>query len=311
MQDGAANLNHSDCRGTHFLSSSIAIRARTTPLALFLAFALPDTIDILGITTVAGNVPVEHTSRNARRIVEAAGRQDIPVYPGCARPLMGQPVTAEHVHGADGLGGSGLPDAERAAEDFHAVDALVGFLEGATTPLVIAAIGPLTNIAMVLMLRPDLVPRIRQLAVMGGARTGGNVTRNAEFNIFADPHAAQIVFSGDVPVSVVPLDITRKLWPPVAWFEAMKDFGEAGRAVAAMWREAPVALHDVAVTGLLAWPDLFTLGSLFDPGGFGTTRRAWAGPCSKPAAAPHASSGRSGRSGFSKGWAEAMRVYRL
>ncbi len=228
-------------------------------LALFLAFALPDTIDILGITTVAGNVPVEHTSRNARRIVEAAGRQDIPVYPGCARPLMGQLVTAEHVHGADGLGGSGLPDAERAAEDFHAVDALVGFLEGATTPLVIAAIGPLTNIAMVLMLRPDLVPRIRQLAVMGGARTGGNVTRNAEFNIFADPHAAQIVLSGEVPVSVVPLDITRKLWPPVAWFEAMKGFGEPGRAVAAMWRESPVALHDVAVTGLLAWPDLFTL----------------------------------------------------
>ena len=228
-------------------------------LALFLAFALPETIDVLGVTTVAGNVPVEHTSENARRIVEAAGRHDIPVYPGCARPLMARQVTAEHVHGDDGLGGSGLPGARVPPEDFHAVDALIGFLEEATTPLVISAIGPLTNIAMVLVLRPDLAPRVRQLAVMGGAGTGGNVTRDAEFNIYADPHAAQIVFSSEVPVSIVPLDITRNLWPPGSWFESMKDFGEPGRAVAAMWREAPVALHDVAVTGLLAWPDLFTL----------------------------------------------------
>ncbi len=226
-------------------------------LALFLALALPDAIDVLGITTVAGNVPVEHTSRNARRIVEAAGREDLPVYPGCGRPLMGNPVTAEHVHGSDGLGGSGLPDPERPAEDYHAVDALAGFLEGATSPLVIAAIGPLTNIAMLLALRPDLAPAVGSLVVMGGAKSGGNVTRNAEFNIFADPHAAAIVLQAELPVTVVPLDITRTLWPAVEWFDSLAGHGEPGRAVAAMWRDAPVALHDVAVTGFLAWPELF------------------------------------------------------
>ena len=228
-------------------------------LALFVALALPHAIDVLGITTVAGNVPVEHTSRNARRIVEAAGRHDIPVYPGCARPLLRHTVTAADVHGADGMGGSGLPDAEHPVEDFHAVEALAGFLEEASTPLTIAAIGPLTNIALLMSLRPDLAPAIGQLVVMGGARKGGNVTRNAEFNIFADPHAARIVLAGKVPATIVPLDVTRRILPPQDWFDDMEGFGEPGRAVAAMWRDSPVALHDVAVTGLLAWPELYSL----------------------------------------------------
>ena len=228
-------------------------------LALFVALALPQVIDVLGITTVAGNVPVEHTSRNARRIVEAAGRHDIPVYPGCARPLLRQAVTAADVHGIDGLGGSGLPDAEYPVEDFHAVEALAGFLEEASTPLTIAAIGPLTNIALLMSLRQDLVPAIGQLVVMGGARKGGNVTKNAEFNIFADPHAARIVLAGTVPATIVPLDVTRQILPPQDWFDGMEGYGEPGRAVAAMWRESPVALHDVTVTGLLAWPELYSL----------------------------------------------------
>ena len=230
-------------------------------LALFVALALPDVIDVLGITTVAGNVPVEHTSHNARRIVEAAGRHDIPVYPGCARPLLRNTVTAVDVHGTDGMGGSGLPDAELPVEDFHAVEALAGFLEEASTPLTIAAIGPLTNIALLISLRPDLVPAIAHLVVMGGSRGGGNVTRSAEFNIFADPHAARIVLTGKVPATVVPLDVTRGILPPQDWFDAMDGFGEPGRAVAAMWRESPVALHDVTVTGLLAWPELYALES--------------------------------------------------
>ncbi len=228
-------------------------------LALFVALALPDVIDVLGITTVAGNVPIEHTSRNARRIVEAAGRHDLPVYPGCSRPLVRNTVTAADVHGGDGMGGSGLADAELAVEDFHAVEALAGFLEGASMPLTIAAIGPLTNIALLMSLRADLVSAIGQLVVMGGARKGGNVTRNAEFNIFADPHAARIVLDGKVPATVVPLDVTRGILPPQDWFDAMEGFGEPGRAVAAMWRESPVALHDVTVTGLLAWPELYSL----------------------------------------------------
>ena len=246
-------------------------------LALFVALALPDIIDVLGITTVAGNVPIEHTSHNARRVVEAAGRHDIPVYPGCARPLMRNAVAAVDVHGADGMGGSGLPDAELPVEDFHAVEALAGFLEEASTPLTIAAIGPLTNIALLMSLRPDLVSAIGQLVVMGGARKGGNVTSNAEFNIFADPHAARIALTGKVPATVVPLDVTRGILPPQDWFDAMEGYGEPGRAVAAMWRESPVALHDVTVTGLLAWPELYSLESCSvdviwnDTGDFGRT----------------------------------------
>ncbi len=228
-------------------------------LALFVALALPHVIDVLGITTVAGNVPLEHTSRNARRIVEAAGRHDIPVYPGCARPLLRHSVAAVDVHGADGMGGSGLPDAVHPVEDFHAVEALAGFLEEASTPLTIAAIGPLTNIALLISLRPDLVPAIGQLVIMGGAHNGGNVTRNAEFNIFADPHAARIVLAGTVPATIVPLDVTRGILPPQDWFDGMEGHGEPGRAVAAMWRDSPVALHDVTVTGLLAWPELYAL----------------------------------------------------
>ncbi len=175
------------------------------------------------------------------------------------------------------MGGSGLPDAELPVEDFHGVEALAGFLEEASTPLTIAAIGPLTNIALLISLRPDLVPAIGQLVVMGGARRGGNVTRNAEFNIFADPHAARIVLSGKVPATVVPLDVTRGILPPQDWFDAMEGYGEPGRAVAAMWRESPVALHDVTVTGLLAWPELYSLESCSvdviwnDTGDFGRT----------------------------------------
>ena len=228
-------------------------------LALFVALALSDVIDVLGITTVAGNVPIEHTSRNARRIVEAAGRHELPVYPGCTRPLARNTVTAADAHGVDGMGGSGLPEAELAVEDFHALEALAGFLENTPVPLTIAAIGPLTNIALLMCLRDDLVSAIGQLVVMGGALEGGNVTSSAEFNIFADPHAARIVLDGKVPATVVPLDVTRTILPAQGWFDAMEGFGEPGRAVAAMWRESPVALHDVTVTGLLAWPELYSL----------------------------------------------------
>ena len=129
--------------------------------------------DVLAITTVGGNVPIDHTTGNAMRILAAASRSDIPVYRGCARPLLKVLETAEESHGADGLGGSGLPQAAGPPHSDHAISALINLLEKSTEPLTVAAIGPLTNIAMVLIARPDLAERIGHLAVMGGAQGRG------------------------------------------------------------------------------------------------------------------------------------------
>ncbi len=225
--------------------------------ALFLALALTEVFDVRAITTVAGNVPVYRTARNARRIVEAAGQPDVPVFAGCARPMLKTLQTAEEAHGRDGLGGAGLPEPRMEPQDSHAVTALIGLLDDCTSPATIIALGPLTNIALVLVARPDLAAKIGHLAVMGGTQDKGNVTDFAEFNIHVDPHAADVVFSEVTPVSIVTLDRTRLLRPPEAWFEGMRVCGQPGMALAGMWREFPVPLHDVAATATLAWPDLF------------------------------------------------------
>ena len=228
-------------------------------MAIFFALALSEKLDVLAITTVAGNVPVSVTSENACRILEAAGRVDILVYPGCPTPIMRKLQTAEHVHGMDGLGGSGLPYATTTPEDYHAVWALTGFLDETDTRLSIAALGPLTNIAMLLIERPDLVHKISSLVIMGGSLEGGNVTPHAEFNVYVDPHAAQIVLNAGLPVTFVTLDTTRHLRPDQAWFDEIREYGLPGEAVAGMWREAPVPFHDLAAVGYLAWPELYTV----------------------------------------------------
>ena len=229
--------------------------------ALWLALACPDALDVLAVTTVAGNVPLAATSANARRIVEAAGRPDIPVHAGCARPLLRKLVTAEATHGSDGLGGSGLPPPAQPQRETHAIAALIELLDRADEPLTLAAIGPLTNIALLLVARPDLAAKIARLVVMGGSETQGNVTDHAEFNVYVDPHAAQIVFATGLPTTLVTLDVTRDLRPALPWFETMKGFGVPGRALLDMWRARPVALYDVVVTGLLLWPELFDTAS--------------------------------------------------
>ncbi len=225
--------------------------------ALFLALARPDALSVVAVTAVEGNVPVAFTTSNARRIVEGAGRGDIPVYRGCARAMLRPLDPGEQVQGAGGLDDSGLPGPARPEEPEHAVTALIALLEAASEPLTIAAIGPLTNIAMLLVARPDLADRIARLYVMGGSEGRGNMGDFAEYNILLDPHAAASVFAMNLPATLVTLDHTRDLRPPITWFESMESFGAPGRALAAMWRVAPVALYDVAVTGLLLWPDLF------------------------------------------------------
>lgn len=182
-------------------------------VALLLAFAARDTLDLLGITTVAGNVSAELTARNACILREIASGEDVPVYAGCQRPLKRNPIEAGHFHGESGLGELPLFEPRQPAETEHAVDWLIRTLLAAPAQSVsLVVTGPLTNIATALLREPAIVRGIREIAIMGGARSeGGNITASAEYNIYADPHAAQVVFASDVEILAFGLDVTHQV----------------------------------------------------------------------------------------------------
>lgn len=240
-------------------------------VAILLALASPE-IRLLGITTVAGNVPLELTEVNARKVCDLAGRTDIPVFAGLDRPLIRPLVTAEHVHGRTGLDGPDLPDPVTPLQDQHAVDYIIETLrnepEGSVT---IAPIGPLSNIAMAIQRAPDIIPRIRQIVLMGGAYFEvGNITPAAEFNIYVDPHAAQLVFASGVPITMMPLDVTHKAMTRTDRVAAMRAIGNrTSTAVAEMlefferFDEAKYGsdggpLHDPCTVAWMIAPDIFT-----------------------------------------------------
>lgn len=165
-------------------------------LALLMAFNDPDH-QLVGLTIAAGNVGLEHTVRNALKLCEVAGREDVPVYAGCADPLLHPAADAAYVHGRDGFGDIGYAPASRAAETEHAALAILRLSHEHTGELLLVALGPLTNIALALKLDPTLPQRIKRFVVMGGAVSAhGNITAAAEFNIAFDPEAAHIVFQG-------------------------------------------------------------------------------------------------------------------
>jgi purine nucleosidase len=181
-------------------------------IALLLAFAAPE-LDILGVTTVAGNVDGVQTARNARLIRQLAGREDVPVYAGAERPLVRPPVGADHFHGESGLGDLPIfePDAP-AAEGSAAAFIVETVMREPPGAVALAVTGPMTNIALALALEPRLAGRLGPVAVMGGARSeGGNITASAEYNIFADPHAAQAVFSSGARITAFGLDVTHQV----------------------------------------------------------------------------------------------------
>ena len=241
-------------------------------VAILLALASPEDVQVLGITAVAGNVPLPLTERNARIICELAGRPDIPVFAGCDRPLKRKLVTAEHVHGKTGLDGPQLADPVMPLQAQHGVDFIIETLrrEPAHT-VTLCPLGPLTNIAEAFRRAPDVVARVQQIVLMGGAYFEvGNITPAAEFNIYVDPEAAEIVFRAGVPLVVMPLDVTHKALTTRARIEAFRNLGnEPGRMVAE-WTDfferfdmqkygsegAP--LHDPCVIAYLIRPDLFT-----------------------------------------------------
>jgi len=171
-----------------------------------------DKLDIRGISAVAGNVEVSHTFDNARKVCRLMGREDIPVYRGAERPLMKPLNTAPLVHGVDGLGGAELPPSEAPVLTLPAWDALYAAAQAAEGELQVAAIGPLTNLAIAFGKYPRLKKLLKRIVIMGGAAKGGNVTPAAEFNIYGDPHAAQAVFKSGVPVVMCGLDVTLQVY---------------------------------------------------------------------------------------------------
>lgn len=238
--------------------------------AILLALASPE-VDLLGITTVAGNVPLSLTHRNARQVLELAGRSEVPVFAGCARPMAVPLVTAEHVHGATGLDGAELPEPVMPLQDRHAVDFIIDTLmkePGGSVTL--CPLGPLTNIGTALTKAPEIASRIRRIVLMGGGLfEGGNITPAAEFNIFVDPQAAAIVFASGVPIVMMPLDVTHKVRTTRERVERIRALdGEFG-AVTAGWLNyferfdeekygtEGGPLHDPNVIAYLIRPDIY------------------------------------------------------
>lgn len=240
-------------------------------VAILLALASPE-LEVLGITAVAGNVPLALTERNARIVCELGGRSDIPVFAGCDEPLKRRLVTAEHVHGKTGLDGPQLPDPKMHLQDQHGVDFIIDTLrrepDGSVT---ICPLGPLTNIAAALVKAPDIAGKIGKIILMGGAYFQvGNITPTAEFNIYVDPEAADIVMKSGCDITYLPLDVTHKALVTQPRVDAFRNMGtEVGRMVAE-WTDfferfdkekygTPGApLHDPCVMAYLLKPEIFS-----------------------------------------------------
>jgi purine nucleosidase len=238
-------------------------------VAILLALASPE-LEVLGVTAVAGNVPLPLTLRNVLRIVELAGRPDVPVFAGCSRPLLRPLATAEFICGADGLDGAGLPEPRLAAQPRHAVDFIVETLLAAEDRgVTLCPVGPLTTIALAIVKEPRILAKIRRIVLMGGARELGNITPDAEFNFYVDPHAAQIVLSAGAPIVMLGLHATHQALATPARVAAIAALGTpVARAVSGMLaRPRPDAvekfggpghpLHDPCVVAYLLWPELF------------------------------------------------------
>lgn len=247
-------------------------------VALLLALA-SDEFEILGITTVAGNVTVETTQTNARCICELGGKPDVKVFAGCPRPMLREPIVADHVHGANGLAGVTFPEPQMPLQGQHGVDFMIEALVNTTDKIAIATLGPLTNLAIALIKAPHIVDSIDRVVMMGGALGAGNVTSSAEFNLYADPHAAQVVFQAgsdqDLDLTLITLDVTHQAIATPERRAALAALdNDVGTTVAQMlgnygvreqqeMRFAGPPLHDPCVIAYLLKPELFEVQRCF------------------------------------------------
>ncbi len=241
-------------------------------VAILLALGSPDELEVLGITAVAGNVPLALTQKNARIVCELADRTDIPVFAGCDAPLAHSLVTAEHVHGKTGLDGPQMDDPTMPLQETHGVDFIIETLRReAADNVTLVPMGPLTNIATAFQKAPDIVEKVREIVLMGGAYFEvGNITPAAEFNIYVDPEAAEIVFKSGVPLVVMPLDVTHKALVTAPRVDAFRKMGTRVGEMVAAWTDfferfdkakygskgAP--LHDPCTVAYLLQPELFS-----------------------------------------------------
>ena len=240
-------------------------------VALFLAMSSPDELDLLGITTVAGNVPLELTQRNARMMCDLAGRKDMPVYAGCERPMVLEPITAEYIHGNTGIDGVDVFEPDTPLQDTHAVEFIIETLRAADRGTVtLVPTGPMTNIATAIEREPAILENIEQIVSMGGAmREGGNRSPSAEFNILVDPHAADIVYNCGRPVTAMGLDVTHQVLSTRERVARIRELGnEVAIATAGMlsffhrydtkkYGSEGAPLHDPCTVAWLLRPDLF------------------------------------------------------
>ena len=238
--------------------------------AIMLALGSPE-LEILGLTIVAGNVPLDLTTRNALMICELSGRLDVKVFSGAKGPLVGPQVTAEHAHGKSGLDGPDIFKPSITLQPRYAPDFLVEtILKEDEKTVTLCPIGPLTNIALALKLEPKIASRIKQIVLMGGGYFAqGNITPSAEFNIFADPEAAKIVFNCGAPIIVMPLDVTHQILTTKARVEKIQAVGNtASLALAKMlsfysrynskkYGNDGAPLHDPTTIAWLLKPELF------------------------------------------------------
>jgi len=239
-------------------------------VALFLAFAARDRLDILGVTVVAGNAPLPLTARNARIAAELAGVKDVPIHAGCAQPIAAPLITARHVHGATGIDGIDVFSPSVPLADAHAADFIVETLRASERPITLVPTGPLTNIATALAKAPSIVKNIENIVLMGGAmREGGNITPSAEFNIYVDPHAADRVLKCGAPIVMHGLDVTHKVLCEPNRMNAIKalDNNVANAAHGMLnffnrhdtekYGAAGAPLHDPCTIAYLLAPELF------------------------------------------------------
>jgi len=240
-------------------------------VAILLALGSPADLEVLGIVAVAGNVGLAQNAQNALKIVELSGVAGVKVYAGCTGPFRRKLVTAEYVHGKTGLDGPTLPDPKLTLEDQHGVDFIIETLRREPEQTVtLCALGPLTNLGMAFVKAPDIVPRVQEIVLMGGGLfEGGNTTPAAEFNIYVDPEAADVVFHSGVPIVQAPLDLTHFMLANRDRLERFRKLGNrTGVATAEMlefferfdeakygWDGGP--LHDPCVIAYLLKPELF------------------------------------------------------
>jgi purine nucleosidase len=241
-------------------------------VAILFALGASDRLDVRAITAVAGNVPLSLTAKNARTVLGWASRTDIPVYAGCPRPLVREPVTAEHVHGETGLDGVPLDEPKVELANGHAVDFLIKALGNARpASITLCLLGPMTNLAAALVQDPDIRRGIKEVVLMGGGyHVRGNVTPNAEFNVYADPEAAAVVFGSGIPLVVLPLDVTHQALSTKERIARLEKLGNRGGAlIAAILRSHGSVeikqmgtdggpLHDPTVVAYLLQPSLFS-----------------------------------------------------